>query len=225
MGLMTEDSPTLPLSGPSLPPASGRPPRKLVVLLHGLGADGQDLIGLAPHWAPHLPDAEFVAPNAPHPCDMAPWGYQWFSLQDRSMAQMAAGARAVAGTLDAFLDQALAERGLSDGDLALVGFSQGTMMSLHVALRRARPCAAVVGYSGALIAPEALPAEITARPPVLLIHGAADEVVPPQALPIAVGALEGAGVPVRHAMRPGLGHSIDGEGLALGLAFLTEHLG
>ena len=125
------------LSGPSRPPASGGKPSRLVVLLHGLGADGNDLIGLAPYWASLLPEAEFLSPNAPFPCDMAPYGYQWFSAQDRSPAAVLAGVRAAAPMLDAFIDEALAERGLGDGELALVGFSQGTMMSLFVGLRRA----------------------------------------------------------------------------------------
>lgn len=225
MPAMTDAPAPVRLAGPIFPPVSGAAPRKLVVLLHGLGADGRDLIGLAPHWADRLPDTAFLAPNAPNPCDMAPYGYQWFSLQDRTMARVAAGVRAAAGPLDAFLDRMLGEYGLTDADLALVGFSQGTMMALHVAMRRPNPCAAVVGYSGALVAPETLAAEIRSKPPVLLVHGAADEVVPVQALPAAVGALEAAGVPVQHAVRPGLGHSIDMEGLALGAAFLAEKLG
>ncbi|HET8728087.1 MAG TPA: alpha/beta fold hydrolase, partial [Alphaproteobacteria bacterium] len=167
---MTAQFGTARRAAASHPPASGGAPRRLVLLLHGLGADGRDLIGLAPHWAPYLPDAEFLAPDAPDPCDMAPFGYQWFSLQEHTPARLEAGVRAAAGPLDAFIDQALAERGLTDADLALVGFSQGTMMALHVALRRKQPCAAIVGYSGALVAPETLAAEIGARPPVLLVH-------------------------------------------------------
>src|SRR5215472_388055 len=125
------------LSGPSRHPAAGANPGRLVILLHGLGADGNDLIELAPYWARLLPTAEFLSPNAPFPCDMAPYGYQWFSSQDRSPEAVLAGVRAAAPILDAFIDDALAMRGLSDRDLALVGFSQGTMMSLFVGLRRA----------------------------------------------------------------------------------------
>src|SRR5467141_2296170 len=143
------------LSGPSRPPASGGRPSRLVILLHGLGADGNDLIGLVPYWAPLLPTAEFVSPNAPFPCDMAPYGYQWFSFQDRTQEAVLAGVRAAAPVLDAFIDDALAARGLVDGDAALVGFSQGTMMSLHVGLRRAHPVAGILGYSGRLIGAEA----------------------------------------------------------------------
>src|SRR5690242_18353856 len=144
----------LTLSGPSRKPASGGAPRQLVILLHGLGADGNDLIGLAPYWAPLLPDAEFVAPDAPFPCDMAPFGRQWFSLQDRSPLAILAGVRAAAPILDVFIDEALKARNLDESRLALVGFSQGTMMSLYVGLRRAKALAGIVGFSGALLGPE-----------------------------------------------------------------------
>lgn len=212
------------LAGPMLPPRAGGPARQLVVLLHGVGADGHDLIDLAPSLAEHLPHAAFLAPDAPQPCDMAPFGRQWFSLQDRRLPALDAGARATAPLLDAFLDDALVRHGLTDDRLALLGFSQGTMMSLFVALRRSRPMAAVLGFSGALLGGAALAQEIRARPPVLLVHGDEDEVVP-------VGALEAAGkvlaeqqVPVRSMIRPGLGHGIDPEGLAAGAAFLQERL-
>src|ERR1700740_1341201 len=152
------------LSGPSRPPASGGQPGRLVILLHGLGADGNDLIGLAPHWASLLPTAEFLSPNAPFPCDMAPYGYQWFSAQDRSPAAVLAGVRAAAPFLDAFIDEALAERGLDDADLAFVGFSQGTMMSLFVGLRRAKPAAGILGFSGRLLCPELLARRVRSRP-------------------------------------------------------------
>src|SRR5690348_18484075 len=124
------------LEGPSRPPHRGGKPKSVVVLLHGLGADGNDLISLAPYWAPLLPEAEFISPNAPFPCDMAPYGYQWFSVQDRSQPAVLAGVRAAAPSLDAFIDEELAKRGLDESAAALVGFSQGTMMSLFVGLRR-----------------------------------------------------------------------------------------
>src|SRR6516164_1999630 len=128
---LRDAAPMIPaLSGPSRPPAAGGRPSRLVVLLHGLGADGNDLIGLAPYWAPLLPQAEFLSPNAPFPCDTAPFGYQWFSSQDRSPPAILAGVRAAAPLIDGFIDEALAARGLDEGDLALVGFSQGTMMAL-----------------------------------------------------------------------------------------------
>ena len=222
---MAAMSQPISLSGPSRPPASGGKPGKLVVLLHGVGANGDDLIGLAPYWAQVLPDAEFLSPNAPFPCDMAPFGYQWFSLQDRSPDRMLAGIRVTAPILDAFLDEALGKRGLTDADLALVGFSQGTMMSLHVAPRRQAACAGVLGFSGALLGPDLLAAEAVSKPEVLLIHGAADEVVAPAALPAAEQALKSEGFDVSAVLRPGLGHGIDPEGIALGARFLADRLG
>jgi phospholipase/carboxylesterase len=213
------------LDGPSHPPAAGGKPRQLVILLHGLGADGNDLIGLAPLFAQILPNAEFVSPNAPFPCDMAPYGFQWFSLQDRTPATLAAQAAAAAPRLDAYIDAALAERGLTESDLALIGFSQGTMMALYLGLRRAKPVAGIVGFSGALLAAEALPAEIRSRPPVLLIHGDADPVVPFDALAQAETALAAAGVTVETLICPSLGHGIDEAGLKRAAAFLHAVLG
>jgi phospholipase/carboxylesterase len=193
-------------------------------LLHGLGADGNDLIGLAPYWAPLLPTAEFVSPNAPFPCDMAPYGYQWFSSQDRSPAAVLAGVRAAAPLLDAFIDDALAQRALDDADLALVGFSQGTMMSLFVGLRRAKPVAGIVGFSGRLLGPELLASELRSRPRTLLVHGTDDPLVLYESLAAAEAALKGADVPVDTLTCPGVGHSIDENGLRRGGAFLKDAL-
>jgi len=217
-------SPSFELDGPRAGPAGGGPADSLVVLLHGLGADGNDLIGLAPQLGQVLPGAAFVSPHAPFPCDMAPYGRQWFSLQDTSPAALESGVRMAAPILDGFLDGELERHGLGDERLALVSFSQGTMMSLFVALRRARPCAGVLGYSGALIGAEGPAEEIKSKPPVLLIHGQADEVVPFRAMPVAVAALEANGVPVQSEGRPGLGHGIDPEGLSLGARFLMQIL-
>jgi len=208
------------LTGPSLKPASGAKAASLVVLLHGVGADGNDLIGLAPYWAPLLPDTEFLSPDAPFPCDMAPYGRQWFSLADRSPAPIFAGVKKAAPILDRFLDEALAERGLDDSRLALVGFSQGTMMSLYVGLRRAKAPAGIVGYSGALVAPQLLAGEIRARPPVLLVHGTEDPIVAFAALGTAVKALDASGIKVESLASPGIGHSIDEQGLTRGGEFL-----
>ena len=212
------------LSGPSRPPASRGKPRRLVILLHGLGADGNDLIGLAPYWARLLPDAEFLSPDAPFPCDTAPFGYQWFSSQDRSPEAVLGGVRAAAPILDAFIDEALEERGLRSGELALVGFSQGTMMSLFVGLRRAEPVAGIIGFSGRLLAPELLPTELRSRPPVLLVHGADDPVVPYSSLAAAEAALKEVGVPVETVTSVGIGHSIDEQGLRRGGQFLKDVL-
>jgi len=213
------------LDGPRMEPASGGRAKQLVVLLHGLGADGQDLIGLAPHWAGALPDAAFAAPGAPHPCDMAPFGRQWFSVQDRTPARMEAGIRAAAPALDVFLERELTRHALPPEALALMGFSQGCMMALFAGLRRARGPACILGYSGALVAPDSLAAELTAHPPVLLVHGEADEIVPVGASRAAEAALRAAGVPVEAVYRPGLGHGIDEPGLDAGLAMLRRGFG
>jgi phospholipase/carboxylesterase len=212
------------LEGPRFGPAAGGPPRKLVLLLHGLGADGHDLIGLAPVLAEVLPDVAFVSPHAPFPCDMAPFGRQWFSLQDRTPEVILGGVRASAPILDGFIDAELARYNLADNKLALLGFSQGTMMSLYVALRRTKPIAGVLGYSGALVGADLLPTEAKSKPPVLLVHGDADPVVPFQAMEMAAQGLRRAGVPVETLRRPGLPHSIDEEGIAAGVKFLNRVL-
>lgn len=212
------------LEGPSRKPLAGGKPKALVVLLHGLGSDGNDLISLAPYWAPLLPDAEFLSPHAPFPCDMAPVGRQWFSVQDFNPERILAGVRAAAPILDGFLDEALAARGLDNSRLALVGFSQGTMMSLHVGLRRSPAIAGILGYSGRLIGGESLAREIRSRPPVFLLHGDADEVLPFESLALAKTELAALGVPVKTMARPGLGHSIDEVGLGSGGEFLREVL-
>ena len=215
----------MPLTGPEALPLSGGPARQLVVLLHGVGADGADLAELIPYMAPALPDAAFVSPDGPQPYDMAPFGRQWFSLADRSGPALAAGVRQGAEVVDAFLDQQLARFGLTEAECAVIGFSQGTMVTLQVAPRRERPLAAVVGFSGALVAAETLAADIRSRPRMLLIHGAEDEVVNPACLPQAEQALAAAGIPVLAESRPGLGHSIDGPGLALAIGFLRQAFG
>lgn len=213
------------LTGPMMKPISGERAKKLVVFLHGLGADGEDLISLGQVFGQVLPDAQFVAPNAPEPCDMAPFGYQWFSLQDRAYPVMLAGVQAAAPMLNHFLDRQLDILGLTDEDMALVGFSQGTMMALYTALRRPNCCAAVVGYSGALIAPELMEAEIRSKPPVCLVHGDADPVVVFDAMGAAESGLQAAGVSVETHARQGLGHGIDPEGITIAGEFLKKHLG
>ncbi len=211
------------ISGPRLPPAAGREARSLVVLLHGWGADGDDLITMAPHWGQLMPDAAFVSPHAPFPCDMG-YGRQWFSLADRTPAMLVARLKAVVPVVNAFIEAELAALGLGPERLALIGFSQGTMLSLYLAPRRAPACAAVLGYSGALLGGETLSAEVTARPPVMLIHGEADSMVPSSSMAQAKESLEVVGFKVESHLRPGLGHGIDSEGLALGGRFLAEAL-
>ena len=214
----------LTLEGPSRAPRAGGKPTSLVVLLHGLGADGNDLISLAPYWAPLLPNTEFLSPHAPFPCDMAPIGYQWFSFQERTPAAVLAGVRAAAPFLEAFLDEVLAARGLDESRLALVGFSQGCMMSLYVGLRRAKPIAGILGYSGRLIGEHLLAEELRSKPPVLLMHGTADEIVPFESLALSERSLKALGVPVKTVIRPGVGHSIDEIELAKGGEFLETVL-
>lgn len=217
------------LDGPRLPPRSGRPATSLVVLLHGYGADGRDLIDLGDYWAPMLPDTAFVSPHAPEPLAIAPVGRQWFGYVERDDRERWSGVQSAHPALDGFLDAELARLNLPGSRLALVGFSQGTMMALHTGLRRKVAPAGIVGFSGIHVLPsergmEAFDAEITARPPVLLIHGDLDPVIPPLALPRAVESLEARGVPVRAHLSSGLAHGIDPTGLSLAGTFLSEVL-
>jgi phospholipase/carboxylesterase len=213
------------LDGPSAAPKSGGKGKHLVVFLHGYGSNGEDLISLAPVWADLLPDAEFVSPNAPFPCEENPFGgFQWFGFRDRSPEMILGGTRAAATILDAYLDAQLKERGFDESKLALVGFSQGTMMSLHVGPRRATAPAGIVGYSGRLIGAELLAGEMKSKPPVLLVHGTADNMVPFASMAAAEKSLKDSGIAVESLARPGLPHSIDQEGLARGGTFLQQHL-
>lgn len=208
------------LSGPEKAPLSDEPAKQLIILLHGLGSDGNDLIGLVPAMCNYFPYANFIAPNAPFPCDMAPSGYQWFSLQDRSAAPILTGAQYVAPILDHFITQQQKRFGLDDQSTALVGFSQGTMMSLHAGLRRKESLGGILGYSGALVAPKILGKEIRSKPSVCLIHGTGDDVVPFEQLTEAKEMLTSCGVEVETHTRHGLGHSIDEYGLEAGVRFL-----
>lgn len=215
------------LSGPRLPPARGAATH-LVVLCHGYGADGNDLIGLAPMWQRLLPTVAFVAPNAPEPCS-AGMGYQWFPISRIDPAEMARGVQGAAATLENFLETELTRLNLTGDKLALVGFSQGTMMSLHVGLRRATAPAAIVGYSGMLVVPgeaelDKFAAEIRSHPPVLLIHGDQDQLIPVEALLHAAQGLASLEVPTQWHISPGVGHGIDDEGLRQGGEFLAKAL-
>lgn len=214
------------LDGPRLEPRSG-PARQLVVFLHGYGADGNDLIEIGRAWQQYLPDAAFVSPHAPEPCAGAPMGRQWFALTFRDPDERWRGVNAAAPILDRFLDAELARCKLPPTALALVGFSQGTMMALHVGLRRPTRAAAIVGYSGLFVlppnaGPESVKAEITARPPVLLIHGDRDDLIPVQGLFHASQALAALEIPVEWHISAGIGHGIDQEGLRQGGAFLAR---
>jgi phospholipase/carboxylesterase len=210
------------LDGPRLEPRGGAP-SALVVLLHGYGASGDDLIPLGDEWRSALPGAVFVAPNAPQPLPGMPGALQWFALTMRDPAEFLRGVVAARPLLDRFLDAELARYRLGADRLVLVGFSQGTMLALHVGLRRTASPAAIVGFSGLLAGPEHL-GEITVRPPVLLIHGEADDLIPAEALHIAREPLAQAGVAVEWHVRPGLGHGIDPDGVAIAGHFLAQVL-
>ena len=207
------------LDGPRWEPQSGGRPQLIVLLLHGYGADGNDLIDLAPHWAQAVPEALFLAPHAPLPCEAGPYGRQWFSLEDRSPARLLAGVQSARPQLDAFIAAECAAAGLPESAVVLMGFSQGAMMALHTGLRRDPPPAAILAFSGRMIAEELLGAELAGRPDVLLVHGEADEVVPVAASRSAEAVLLANGVPVQALYVPRLGHGIEDAGLSLaGLA-------
>ena len=209
------------LDGPRWGPASKATPTQLVVLCHGVGADGHDLIDLAPTWGHALPDALFVSVDAPFPHDSG-FGRQWWSVADRTPAVMEAGVRQAAGFLDAFIDAELARLGLPAEAYALMGFSQGAMTVLFTGLRRATAPRAILAFSGALIAPDSLAGELANHAPVLLVHGEADDVVPAQRSRDAETALRAAGVPVEAVYVPRLGHGIDDTGLAMGALALQR---
>jgi phospholipase/carboxylesterase len=216
------------LDGPRLAPRSGSA-KQLVVFLHGYGADGNDLIDIGRAWAGLLPDAAFVSPHAPRPCGQAPMGREWFPLTFRDPGERWRGVNMAAPGLESFLDVELQRAGLPPSALALVGFSQGTMMALHVGLRRAISPLAIVGYSGILVAPEqtdatAFAAEIRSRPPVLLVHGDQDPLIPVEALFDAAQGLAALEVPVEWHISAGVGHGIDQEGLRQGGEFIARRL-
>ncbi len=208
------------LDGPRLPPLRA-PATHLVVLCHGYGSDGNDLISLAPHWQSALPGAAFASPNAPERCAGSPMGYQWFPLSRIDPLESLKGAETAAPRLNEFLDAELERLKLGGDKLALVGFSQGTMMSLYVGLRRNPAPAAIVGFSGMLVGAENLP-RFDKPPPVLLTHGDADTVVPAEALFMSANALGAAGVPVQWHLSHGLGHGIDATGMGLAARFLMD---
>jgi phospholipase/carboxylesterase len=210
------------LDGPRLA-QRGTVPTALVVLLHGYGANGDDLIGLADGWQRQLPEAVFVAPNAPQSIPGMYGGLQWFPLTLRDPSEYWLGVKSAQPDLDRFLDGELARYRLSPDRLVLVGFSQGTMLALHIGLRRAASPAGIVGYSGLLAGPEHLN-EIKARPPILLIHGEADDLIPVAALHAAREQLAKENLRVEWHVRPGLGHGIDAEGQWMAAHFIASAL-
>lgn len=215
------------LNGPRTGPAVEGAPQQLIVLCHGLGADGHDLIDIAAAWTHAVPHAAFAAPDAPFPCDLAPMGRQWFSVADRTPALMEQGVRRAADFLGVFIDAELARLSLPPDAYALVGFSQGAMTCLFTGLRRAVPPRAILAYSGALIAPESLVADwkmanANASIPVLLVHGEDDEVVPVSRSREAEADLLAAGIPVESLYCPRLGHGIDEAGMSMGALFLQR---
>jgi phospholipase/carboxylesterase len=217
------------LDGPRLEPKAGGPARQLVVFLHGYGADGNDLIDIGRAWQGPMPHAAFVSPHAPQPCGQAPMGREWFPLSMRDPDERWRGVNSAAPVLERFLDGELARRNLPPSALALVGFSQGTMMALHVGLRRAAAPRAIVGYSGLLVAPpdgnpEQFAAEIRSRPPILLLHGERDDLIPVQALFQAASGLAALGIPVEWHLSSDIGHGIDQEGLRHGGEFLARRM-
>ncbi|WP_395646163.1 alpha/beta hydrolase [Terricaulis sp.] len=215
---------TVFIDGPRMPPARGGKPDALVVLLHGYGSNGNDLISLAPYWAKVLPGAAFAAPNGIEPVPQAPGGYQWFAISNLDPHLMEAGARSAAPSIERFIDKELERHGLDDARLALVGFSQGTMMALQVGLRRAKQPAAVLGYSGVLVGARTLKEQMTVKPPILLIHGDRDPTIPIPAMFDSAEALAASGHGAQWHISYGVPHSIGPDGLELGGAFLATQL-
>jgi phospholipase/carboxylesterase len=218
------------LTGPRIAPRSRGPARQLVIFLHGYGADGNDLIDLGRMWQTLMPDAAFVSPHAPEPCAQSPLGRQWFSLTFREKNERWVGVNKAAPVLNHFISEELKRHNLSGSALALVGFSQGTMMALHVGLRRLEPPAAIVGYSGLFVLPdgakpETMAPEIKVRPPILLVHGDSDTLIPPQALFGSTQDLAALDIPTEWHIAAGLGHGIDQEGLRQGGEFLAKRFG
>ncbi len=209
-------------------PLSGQT-RSIVVFLHGYGANGADLLGLADPLGEHLPDTLFVAPDAPENCAGAPYGFQWFPipwLDGSSEEEAERGMQAAVEDINAFLDALMVDEDVLPEQVVLFGFSQGTMMSLHVAPRREDAVAGIVAFSGRLLSPETLKDEVVSRMPVLLVHGDQDDMVPPQSLPETAEALQEAGFKdvFAHVMK-GTGHGIAPDGLSVALAFMRDKLG
>ncbi len=226
------------LQGPSLLPQD-KEVTSLVILLHGYGADGQDLIDLAPFFAQGLPNTAFHSPDGPETCEMSPFGRQWFSLartdpeflrrqtatQSTAFEAMYEGAVDAAASVESYIASLMEEYQLPAEKIGLVGFSQGTMMALHIGLRQKDSFGCIVGFSGALVGASKLPSEIISKPPVLLVHGEEDDMLPVGAVDLASQALHAAGVTPKVIKRPGLPHSIDQEGALAAGQILKQYLG
>ena len=212
------------LSGPMLPPKSGQPPKQAVVLLHGYGSDGNDLIGLAPHWQDILPDAVFISPNGPDVCRQFSGGFQWFDISfdaDR-LARRQEGVINARPVLAEFLDDLWAQSDIAPENTILAGFSQGAMMALHTGLSLNRPLMGVIAFSGAFVPPDGFGSAAFAKPPVCLIHGDMDEVVDPEGSADADVALRLAGYDVSYHVSEGVGHGIAPDGLDFATQFITR---
>jgi phospholipase/carboxylesterase len=210
------------LSGPRFGPVSGAAPKSLMVMLHGYGSDGHDLIDLGQAWAGLLPDTLFVSPNAPERCAMSPMGYQWFPIAlDRTISRIT-GAAVARPAVIAHLESLWAETGLSAAETYLMGFSQGAMMALHAGLSLPQRLRGIIGFSGAFIAPEGFGTAPVPASPVCLVHGAADQVVAPELSRSAERELKAAGADVRLLISPGVAHGISPQGLEFASAFIAE---
>lgn len=213
------------LTGPELSPRSGHPPKQLVLILHGYGADGEDLIGLGQHWAEFFPDALFFAPNAPTRCAQNPFGYEWFPIDFDNMVQsVATGVPMAASAVLEGLRDVWSRTGLGPAQTFLVGFSQGAMMALHAGLSLPEPPLGIVSFSGALVPPPGFGAEKSGKPPVCLVHGDIDPVVDPKLTQDAAVQLQAAGYEVSVHISHGMAHGIAPDGLDFATTFMRGGL-
>ena len=212
------------ISGPVIEPSSGNSPKQMIIFVHGYGADGNDLIGLANYFQSTLPEAIFLSPHAPEACSMNPSGYQWFDLTSTDPAVLWSKILVAADHLNEFIDSKLLEYNIAEENLALIGFSQGTMMSLHVSLRRKNTMAAVLGYSGRLIGADLLKDDLISKPSIYLIHGDQDPMVPYQESLTAEKVLKEYSIDIKTHISEHTQHSIAEDGLRIGVDFLASKL-
>lgn len=199
---------------------STAPAQWLVVFLHGYGSSGADLMAFADYWQASMPEVAFVAPDAPTPAKDG--GFQWVNKRPGHDPKLYDDAVAAQPAIDAFIADELARLGLDASRLALVGFSQGTLTALHIGLRQPVPPAAVLGFAGGLVGREYLAADITSRPPVMLVNGELDELAPIYGMHVSVKALAEAGVVAAGQAIPGLAHAVDANALVIGARFLLS---